>query len=298
MADSVSRPTRSSHAWGFAAPTLVVLAAVNFLHEFLSHFAAYRGLYERHSFYVPEGIDKLSGVVMCAFAVWILRKVGWQEITCELGLTASPLPALAFALVASSPMLVGFAVTRGVTPHMRTLPILFLTVLSPIVEEIEFRGLGVRNLQRGTGWPFWAIVWPQALLFGWGHVEQGQSFADMVGLMLLTGSGAVVFGWLVYRWQSLWFPIVLHVCMNLWWEVFSVSKTALGGWFPFVLQTVSILFAVGITLYWTKAQNDHPQLRPPPSTTQLPPRERPKRARLNVKGNTNISLVPNCLIGS
>jgi len=181
-----------------------VLAAVNFLHEFLSHFAAYRGLYERHSFYVPEGIDKLSGVVMCAFAVWTLRKLDWQQITCELGLTASPLPSLAFALVASSPMLVGFAVTRGVTPHMRTVTILFLTVLSPIVEEIEFRGLGVRNLQRGTGWPFWAIVWPQALLFGWGHVEQGQSFADMVGLMLLTGSGAVVFGWLVYRWQSLW----------------------------------------------------------------------------------------------
>jgi membrane protease YdiL (CAAX protease family) len=78
-------------------------------------------------------------------------------------------------------MLIGFALTRGVTPHMGLIPTLFLTVLSPIVEEIEFRGLGVRTLQRGTGWPFWAIVWPQALLFGWGHVEQGQGFAEMVG---------------------------------------------------------------------------------------------------------------------
>ena len=47
---------------------------------------------------------------------------------------------MVFGLVASSPMLVGFALTRGVTPHMRPISILFLTVLSPIVEEIEFRG--------------------------------------------------------------------------------------------------------------------------------------------------------------
>ena len=269
MVDDFSEPTRNSHPWLFAAGTVAVLAIVNFWHEFLSHFAAYRGLYERHSFYVPEGIDKLGGVAICAFAVWILRKVGWRGIACELGLAASPLPALVFALVASSPMLIGFALTRGVTPHMGPISLLFLTVLSPIVEEIEFRGLGVRNLQRGTGWPFWAMVWPQALLFGWGHVEQGQSFADMVGLMLLTGSGAVVFGWLVYRWQSLWFPIVLHVCMNLWWEVFGVSKTASGGWFPFVVQTGSILFAVGITLYWSKAQDDSQRSHPPKSTSAI-----------------------------
>jgi len=266
MAHDVSGTTRNSHPWVFAVATLAVLATVNFLHEVLSRFAAYRALYERHSFYVPEGIDKLSGVVVCVFAVWILRKVGWQGIACELGLAASPLPALVFALVASSPMLIGFVLTRRVTPHMGLIAILFLTVLSPIVEEIEFRGLGVRNLQRGTGWPFWVMVWPQALLVGWGHVEQGQSFADMVGLMLLTGSGAVVFAWLVYRWQSLWFPILLHVCMNLWWEVFSVAKTALGGWFPFVLQTGSILLAVGITLYWTTAQND--SLRSHPSKSE------------------------------
>src|SRR5947207_15670902 len=137
MADDVSGTTRTSHPWVFGVATLAVLATVDFLHEFLSHFAAYRGLYERHLFYVPEGIDKLSGVVICAFAVSILRKVGWRGIACELGLAASPLPALVFALVASSPMLIGFALTRGVTPQMGPISLLFLTALSPIVEEIE-----------------------------------------------------------------------------------------------------------------------------------------------------------------
>jgi membrane protease YdiL (CAAX protease family) len=245
---------RSSRPWAFAIATLLVLVIVDFLHEILSRFAAYRGLYEHHSFYVPEGIDKIGGVVLCALAVWVLRRVAWKGVVRELGLTDSPLPAMVFALAASSPMLIGFALTRGLPPHMEPLAIFFLTVFSPIVEEIEFRGLGVRNLQRGTGWPFWAIVWPQALLFGWGHVEKGQSFLEMAGLMLMTGTGAVVFAWLVYRWQSLWFPTALHICMNLWWEVFGVAKTSLGGWFPFALQTGTVLLAIGITLYWTRGK--------------------------------------------
>lgn len=110
----------------------------------------------------------------------------------------------------------------------------------------------MRILQRGTGWPFWMLVWPQALLFGLGHIEEGQSPLEMAGLMLLTGSGAVVVAWLVYRWESLWFPITLHISMNLWWELFSVSKTALGGWFPFCLQIGTIMLAILVTIYWTK----------------------------------------------
>jgi membrane protease YdiL (CAAX protease family) len=184
--------------------------------------------------------------------VRVLRRVALKDVVDELGLANAPLPALFFAVAASAPMLIGFALTRSLTPHMEPLTIFFLTVLSPVAEEIEFRGLGVRVLQRGTGWPLWILVWPQALLFGLGHIEQGQGFLEMTELMLLTGSGAAVFAWLVYRWQSLWFPIALHVCMNLWWELFSVARSALGGWFPFALQLASIVLAILITLYWTK----------------------------------------------
>jgi membrane protease YdiL (CAAX protease family) len=244
--------TWRSHPWTFSAATLSMLVILNYLHEILSRFATYRSLYKNHAFYVPEGIDKIGGIVLCALAVWVLRRVAWKDVVHELGLADSPLPALFFALVASSPMLIGFVLTRSLTPHMELLTIFFLTVLSPVAEEIEFRGLGVRVFQRGTGLPFWLLVWPQTLLTGLGHIEQGQSFLEMAGLMLLTGLGAVVFAWLVYRWQSLWFPITLHFCMNLWWELFSVAKTALGGWFPFTLQMGSLLLAILITLYRTK----------------------------------------------
>jgi CAAX protease family protein len=252
MLKNDSSTTWRPRPWAFVAATLSMLVILNYLHEILSRFTAYRILYKNHAFYVPEGIDKIGGIVLSALAVWALRRVAWKDIVHELGLADSPLPALCFALAASSPMLIGFVLTRSLTPHMEPRTIFFLTVISPIAEEIEFRGLGVRVLQRGTGWPFWILVWPQALLFGLGHVEQGQSPLEMAELILLTGLGAVVFAWLVYRWQSLWFPIALHICMNLWWELFSVAKTALGGWFPFALQVASILLAIVITLYRTK----------------------------------------------
>lgn len=258
MLKNDSRSTWRAHPWALAAATLLMLVILNYLHEVLSRFAAYRSLYKNHAFYVPEGIDKIGGIALCVLAVWVLRWVAWKDILYELGLANSPLPALFFALVASSPMLIGFVLTRSLTPHMEPRTIFFLTLISPIAEEIEFRGLGVRVLQRGTGWPFWILVWPQALIFGLGHIEQGQSPLEMAELMLLTGLGAVVFAWLVYRWQSLWFPIALHICMNLWWELFSVAKSALGGWFPFALQTTSISLAILITLYWTKRK---PRLR-------------------------------------
>ena len=59
-------------------------------------------------------------------------------------------------------MLLGFALTRSLTPHPQLRLLLFLTVLSPIVEEIEFRGFGVLQLKNRTGWPFWIVVWPSA----------------------------------------------------------------------------------------------------------------------------------------
>jgi len=74
----------------------------------------------------------------------------------------------------------------------------------------------------------------------------------MFGLFLLTGAGAVALSWMAYRWQSLWFAIVLHICMNLWWELFSVARSAIGGWFPFALQILSIVVAILITLFWSR----------------------------------------------
>jgi hypothetical protein len=121
-----SSSTWLAHSWIFAATALLMLVILNYLHEVLSRFAAYRSLYKDHAFYVPEGIDKIGGIVLCVLAVWVLRRVAWKDIADELGLADPPLPALCYALVASSPMLIGFVLTRSLTPHMEPRSIFFL----------------------------------------------------------------------------------------------------------------------------------------------------------------------------
>lgn len=233
----------------FAAITIAVLATVSYIHEILSRLPAYVSLHNDKPFYFSESIDKVAGVCLCLIAIWLMTRTGPRGVLRKVGLDAPILPAFAFALIASSPMLLGFALTRSLTPHIQLRPLLFLTVLSPLVEEIEFRGFGVLQLKQTTGWAFWIAVWPSALLTGYGHMEQGSTLLESIELFLLLTAGAVIFAWLAYRWQSLWVPVALHICMNLWWELFSIARNAIGGWFPFMLQNSTMLLAILLTLH-------------------------------------------------
>src|SRR2546430_8878878 len=80
MLKNDSSSTWRAHPWAFAAATLLMLVILNYLHEVLSRFAAYRSLYKNHAFYVPEGIDKIGGIVLCALAVWGLRRGALEGI--------------------------------------------------------------------------------------------------------------------------------------------------------------------------------------------------------------------------
>jgi membrane protease YdiL (CAAX protease family) len=144
--------------WTIVGITLPALIIASYTHEIICHVPGYEWLHSHQPFYIAESIDKVLGVVVCVFAMWLMCRTDLRGTSHELGLSAPVLPAIAFALVASLPMLIGFAVTRNVNPHIDIVSLLFLTVFSPLVEEIEFRGFGVRQLQRGTGWPFWIVV--------------------------------------------------------------------------------------------------------------------------------------------
>ena len=241
--------------WITATVTLTVLIIVYYDHEILSSSSAYRNLHSTYPFYFAESLDKVGGLIVCFLAVWFMRRTCLRGVCHELGLFNTPMLAAVFGVGVSFPMLMGFAITRRVTPHIDLLSLFFLTVFSPIVEEVEFRGFGVRQLQRGTGWPFWAVVWPSSILFGYGHVEHGQNPMEMATLFFLTGAGGVVAAWLVYRWQTLWVAVLLHICMNLWWELFSVPRNSTGEWLPFALQPLTLILAIVGTLHFANSKS-------------------------------------------
>ena len=238
---------RRTPAWLVAIVTTIVLVVIENIHWFLTRLDAYRALRHQHPWYWAESVDKIGGVLLCFAVVWLLRRGGLRDIGRELGLQAPIVRPVVLAVIASMPMLIGLAIARRFSPSDTFLPLLFMTVFAPIAEEIEYRGFGVRQLELGTGWPFWIVVWPSAILFGWGHVEQGATLPEKLGILALTGGGAIAFSWFVHRWQNLWFAITLHITMNVWWELFSVARSAVGGWFPFALQAATIVVAIVIT---------------------------------------------------
>jgi membrane protease YdiL (CAAX protease family) len=226
---------------------LAVYGIADNAHAILSRFAFYFQLYRHYPYWVPESIKSLAGVLLCAIAARALYGPGDH-----FAIGRGALRGIAFGFACATPMLIGFALTRRFAPP-RFLDVLFLAILFPFVEEIISRGFAFRMLWRHERWPMWAAIVVVALVTGAGHVEKSQTPLEVLGLFLLTGSGGAVFSWLLARWNSLWFPFALHMFMNGWWELFRVSRIAIGGWFPFALQSATILLAIGITLRLTSA---------------------------------------------
>lgn len=226
----------------------IVLAIVTYIHKILSNFTFYMTLHKQYPFYIAESLDKVCGALLCCIVVWAVQRRGLRGALRELGLGAPILPAVGLTLFASTPVLVTFALTRKLGIEQSAPSFLFLTILSPFVEELEFRGFGFWQLRRRAGWPFWLAILLPAILFGLGETELGQGWKQVAIIFLLTGAGSAVFSWFLEQWQNLWVLFGLHFLMDFCWGIFSASNAPLGGWFPFALQIATIMLAVLLTL--------------------------------------------------
>lgn len=180
---------------------------------------------------------------------WI-RATRIYGYTDNFALRTKALRGLVFGFVAASPMLIGFALTRA-SRISDPLAVLFLAALFPLAEEIVSRGFAFRMLWQREGWSWWMAAGLVAAVTGLAHVDKGLTALEVFGLFAYTGVGGGVTCWLLARWGSLWFPFGVHMFGNLWWEVFNVSNSAIGGWFAFSLQVTMILLAIAITIRMT-----------------------------------------------
>jgi len=240
--------------------SLLVVAILYLLfnaQDWLVRFPAYRHLYRGHPFYVPEGIKTSLQIVLCLLAVAVSLGRNFRNTFGELGLTRGFKKGLLFGFVATLPFLLGLAVTHRVG-KLAWRDILYLAFFAPFSEELVVRAYGFGQLYRRCGWPVWVAALLTGAIFGWGHMEKGSTFAEAAALFLLTGIGGVFFAWFYYRWNSIWFPFTAHALMNFYWELFSVSKTALGGWVPFTFQWATLLLATYVTWRVTRRESAVP----------------------------------------
>lgn len=85
--------------------------------------------------------------------------------------------------------------------------IVYSILLAPVLEELAFRDLSFRYLQKSS-LPVWTVIVVQAFLFGLLHMNIIQTvYAFVFGMIL---------GLIRYKTGDLFFPLMTHFFFNLW----------------------------------------------------------------------------------
>lgn len=231
--------------WIYAVIVLLAVCFLYNLQDALVRIPAYRQLYRHYPFYVPEGIKTSLEIILCVLATAVAGK-SFRRIPDELRLNRGFIRGVLFALIATAPMGIALATTHSLG-KIGWPAVAYLAFFAPFAEELLLRAYGFGQLHRRCGWPVWLAILITAVIFGWGHIEKGSNLAERAELFILLTSGGIFFAWFFYRWDNIWFPFAMHALMNFYWEIFSVSRTALGGWFAFTAQWSAILLAAFLT---------------------------------------------------
>jgi membrane protease YdiL (CAAX protease family) len=210
----------------------------------------YIGLRRFFQSWIVNGLANILQIILCLFGLSVAHRISLRRTFRELGLRVPVGRALAFASISSLPMLLAFALTSNINPRMSALSIGVGCVIAPFAEEALFRGYMFRQLYRRARWGFWLAALVPSVLFALVHVYQAEGVWELVGIMAITGLGSLLGCWVFMRWQdNLWAVFGLHCFMNLWWEVFAVDGTALGGWLANVARLATVLLAILLTIY-------------------------------------------------
>lgn len=122
--------------------------------------------------------------------------------------------------------------------------------IAPFAEEVLFRAYLFRQLYRRGRLGFWLSALIPSILFAAGHAYQSSDPMELAGILAVTGLGSILGCWLFMQWQdNLWVVFALHSLMNLWWEVFAVDDTALGGWLANGARLLTIACAILLTIF-------------------------------------------------
>lgn len=197
--------------------------------------------------YTRLGVVYGLEVLFCIVAVMIMTHKNLVEAIGEMGMSASPISGLLFSSIVTLPLPIFYSLSGSISGEIDGMRLLFFSFLSPLEEEIVFRGFAFWMVYKYGRLGFWGSVLIPSIMFGIVHLYQANEMMDVLGIFGITTAGGIFFSWLLMRWENLWIPIFIHALMNGWWEIFQVDDTALGGYLP----TTARLFVVIISIYLT-----------------------------------------------
>lgn len=184
-------------------------------------------------------------------AVWLMH--GQKSFFKNIGLNKSFIKATIFALICTLPMFAGFALMFDLNTGVTLNRILVAILAAAFFEELYFRGFLFGQVYQHTTIGFLPAVFLGALLLGIIHLYQSNEFDELLGIFLVTFLGAILFAWTYVEWNyNLWVPVMLHLLMNLAWEMFNISDNALGGIYPNIFRTITIVLIIAVTIIYKK----------------------------------------------
>lgn len=234
-----------SRSW-YALIAIVTFVVIDHLSDLLHQLNLRRFMHWQ----VVQAIRNTIEVAFAILGVAMAHRSGLKLAVLELGMTAPVAPALPFAAIASAPMLIAFAIGFSINREMTFLSVGVGCFVAPFAEEVIFRGYLFRQLYQRARLGFWLSALIPSILFAAGHAYQATHLVELTGILAITGFGSVLGCWLYKRWNyNLWVVVALHSAMNLWWEVFAVDDTALGGWLANGARLATIACAILLTIF-------------------------------------------------
>ncbi len=218
-----------------------------------------RGILD-NQFNITESISSYVIRIIYAYSWWIIPiiialflKYGFRNIVKELKLDQPFTKGILWASIMVIPMYIGSILYGELSSDIGWIILIKSTLLAGLFEEIFFRGFLFRQLFSKLKWGFIPAATLNAIIFASGHIYQGSTFNETLGVLIVTLLGGAWYAWLLIEWkENIWLPIGLHVLMNLSWALFDISDTALGGLSANIFRAVTIALSILITIYFSK----------------------------------------------
>lgn len=232
---------------------LIVFVLAILSRTFLFNWAIYLESYRQLPKVMQWLEQPIRWFLFCWMGLFITHRSNFFQTIRELGLTAPLDRALLFTFIACSPMLIGPLLFGRFSSEISPLSLLFYAGIWPLAEEILYRGYAFKQFYQSSGVGFWAAAVLTGLVFGLVHLGQASvqklPLSGEIGTVALISVGGIVYAWLFTKWEfNLWIPFGMHMFMNLWWNVFDLADSPLGGWGANLLRVLTIVLAIILTL--------------------------------------------------
>ena len=193
-------------------------------------------------------------ILLPAFVTALI--VGRKKLAEVWGFDKWPWRGLGFAFLCCLPLPLVYFFAYPMS-DVSTLPTRYLNsaILPGIAEEVLFRCFLFGLLFRAAGWGFLPAAMLGAVIFGSGHLYQGNATLDSLGVFGITAIAAVWWAWLYVEWDyNPWVPIGFHVFMNGWFVIFMVSESALLPIAGEIARASVVLISIAVTLAMKQRQ--------------------------------------------